>query len=202
MVNNVVIQRTTIVNVNTIVYQHTKTPRAVLAVGEKQFGSGPIRGTQFSPADPREIEHIRDAHPVRPGPASLVPARGSTIRPPAAVASRQVLATRAPRQAPLPWPQAPGVKPQVATPAPRIVAAPKRPDASVALPRPSFGEKGTERPRPPPAPRFEETPRVPPAASQRTPPRTLPGRPANELSPRQAQRTGKPTPQGQPGGGR
>jgi hypothetical protein len=224
MVNNVVIQRTTIVNVNTIVYQHTKTPRAVLAVGEKQFGSGPIRGTQFSPADPREIAHIRDAHPVRPGPASLVPARGSAIRPPAAVASRQVLATRAPRQAPLPWPQAPAVKPQVATPAPRIVPAPTRPEAGAALPRPSFGEKGTERPRPPPAPRFKETPRVPPAASERTPPRsappaparpaetrpaprapaarTLPGRPANELSPRQAQRTSQPAPKGQPGGQR
>ena len=224
MVNNVVVERATIVNVNTIVYAHTATPRAVVAVGEKQFGSGRIRGTQFSPADPREIEHIGGAHPARAGPASLVPARGATIRPPAAASSRQVLATRPTRQAPLPWPQAPAVKPRVATPAPRIVPAPKRPEAGAALPRPSFGEKGTERPRPPPAPRFKETPRVPPAASQSTPPRSappaparpaesgpaprapaaraLPGRPANELSPRHAQPTSRPTPQGQPGGRR
>lgn len=221
VVNNVVIQRTTIVNVNSIVYHHTKTPRALVAVSQRQFGSGPIRPTQFSPANAREIEHIGDAHPVRPGPASLVPVRGDTVRPPAAVSSRQVLATRPPRQAPLPWQPAPAVKPLVATPAPRILPAPKRPEASVALPRPSFGEKGTERPRPPQAPRFTETPRVPPAAAAKTPPRSapsvparpaesrpaprapaaraLPGRPANEISPRQAQRSGTPTPKRQPG---
>jgi len=208
VVNNIVIDRTTVINVNTIVYQHTKTPRALVAVGEKQFGSGPIRGTRFSPAGPHELQRIGDAHPVRPGAPSLVPGRGDTIRPPAAVASRPVVATRAPRVAPLPWQRESQPKPATTAPAPRVVAPPKRPDAGVASPRPSFGEKGAERPRPPQPPRLEDLRRAPPAAVQRAPapsqgpraapppttaprqrgaaqePRALPGRPANDLFPR------------------
>jgi len=174
VVNNTVIARTTIVNVNTIVYEHTKTPRALVAVAEKQFGSGPIRGIPFSPAHPREIQHIRDAHPVRPGPGSLVPVKGDTIRPPAAVASRSVVATRPPRETSLPWPPAPGVKPRTAAPAPRVIAPPKRPEADAALTRPSFGEKGTERPRPPGPPRLEDLRRESPTAAERVPQRSAP----------------------------
>ena len=40
----------TIVNVNNIVYEHARTPRAPVAVGEREFGNGPIRGTRFSPS--------------------------------------------------------------------------------------------------------------------------------------------------------
>jgi hypothetical protein len=206
VVNNIVIERTTVVNVNTIVYQHTRTPRALSAVGEKQFGAGPVRAVRLSPARPDELRPMADAHPVRPGPLSLVPARGDTIRPPAAVASRSVVATRPPREAPLPWKREATAKPVPPAPAPRVVARPRLPDASGTSPRPSFGEKGTERarpPQPPQPPRFDEKRRAPPAAAaprkdapDRAPPaaaprkdaaerapRALPGKPANELFP-------------------
>jgi hypothetical protein len=182
VVNHVVVERTTVVNVNTIVYQHTRTARAVVAVGDRQFGAGPVRGVRLARVAPRELAHIDNAHPARPVAASRVPERRTTIRPPANVASRPVVATRASRDAPS---QA------------KVVAAPKRPDASVPAPRPSFGEKGVERARP----RLEDLRRAPratqPAAgAQRVPPkaqepRALPGRPANESFPRQAQDRGK-----------
>lgn len=185
VVNNTVIDRTTHVNVNNIVYEHHKTPRAHVATGEHQFGRGPLRGTQFTPASRDEIEHIRDVHPVRPGPLSVVPARGDAVRPPAALASRPVFATREPRYAPVPWQSAPEAKPaaKLAAPAPRIIAPPPRPQSDVALPRPSFGEKGRERQRPPSSPRFDEPRRAPPAAVQPAPQRPLPPAPTAPAAP-------------------
>jgi hypothetical protein len=205
VVNNVVIQRTTVVDVRTIVYRHSKTPRAVVAVRENEFGGRPVRPTRFSALEPRELEHIRDAHPVRPGPASLTPVKGPAARPPASVTSRPVVTTRPPREAPQPWQRdVPAVKkPPAAAPAPRVVAPPKRPEAGAPLPRPSFGEKGRERPRPPQAPRLEDVRRAPPPVAQKAPvhtPRTLPGRPANEQFPRSAAPPTKAPQKAPPGG--
>jgi hypothetical protein len=39
-----VIERHTVVNANTIIYHNTRVPNALIAVGEKQFGAGRIRG--------------------------------------------------------------------------------------------------------------------------------------------------------------
>lgn len=170
VVNNGVIQRTAVVNVNTIVYQHTKTPRAVVAVGDKQFGSGPVRGVRLAPARELELAHIGDTHPARPTAASRVPERRESIRPPASVASRPVVEMRAPA---------------------------RRPDASVPLPRPSFGEKGVERARPQQPPRFEDLRRAPAASAQPKrieqagAQRALPGKPANDALPRQPQARSK-----------
>ncbi len=169
VVNHIKIDRTAVVNVNTIIYEHTKTPRAHIAASEQQFGRGPIRVTQFSPVEHGDIEPIHDAHPVRPGPGSLAPAHGNTVRPPAAVSSRPVVATRPPREAPLPWPQAPASQRRGGAPEPHIVAPPQRPQSDVALPRPAFGEKGMERPRPSPSPRFDAPRVMPPAVRQPVP---------------------------------
>lgn len=174
VVNHIVIDRSTTVNVNTIVYEHTRTPRAHIAASLQQFGHGPLRGTQFSPAHPREIEHIRDTHPVRPGPASAAPGRGDAVRPPAALSDRPVFTTRQPRQTALPWHPPAARQP---TAEPRVIAPPKRterPDADVALPRPSFGEQGRERQPPSVSPRFAEPGRVPPTAVQQVQPRGAP----------------------------
>ena len=174
---------------NVMVHQHTQRPHAVIAVSEKHFGSSAVRGTRFSPASPQELQPIRDAHPVRPVPQSLAPGRGPTVRPPARLASRPVVATRPPREAPLPFKREPGPKPPASAPAPRVVAPPKRPDASVPSPRPSFGEKGAERARPAQPPRLEDLRRAPRTAqpatgahrvpARKAEPRTLPGKPAN-----------------------
>ncbi|OGA72817.1 MAG: hypothetical protein A3G81_11990 [Betaproteobacteria bacterium RIFCSPLOWO2_12_FULL_65_14] len=73
----------------------------------------------------------------------------------------------------------------------------RRPDASVPLPRPSFGEKGVERARPQQPPRFEDLRRAPAASAQPKrieragAQRALPGKPANDALPRQPQARGK-----------
>jgi hypothetical protein len=103
-----------------------------------------------------------------------------------------VIATRPPREAPLPFKREPPPKPAIAAPAARMVAPPKPADAGVASPRPSFGAKGAERPRPSQPPRYEELRRSLPAPAQKAPavtaqrkgedarePHALPGRPAN-----------------------
>jgi hypothetical protein len=164
VVNNVVVSHTTVVNVNTIVYQNTRVPHSVRAVGDAHFGKGPIRGASFTTIQPHELARVGGALPVRPGPASVAPASGSAARPPEAMLSRRVVSTRAPREQRLPW-QTQARAREPAAPAPQLVTRPKPPAASVPLSRPTFGTNGPERARPPAAPRFEETrPATPPAA--------------------------------------
>jgi hypothetical protein len=182
VVNNVVIERTTVVNVNTIVYQNSRVRDAVVAVDERRFGEGRIRGVRFTPREPRELEPIREAHPVNPRPASRAAASGPAIRPPPAVTSRPVVTTRPPREAARARePEAPGVKPRIVAPAPqpRVVTPPKEPDATAAPPRPSFGERGPERQRPPQPPRATPTPErpVPAPAPRAAEPRREPAAP-------------------------
>jgi hypothetical protein len=178
--------------VTVVVHEHIRTPRAVVAVGERQFGAGPVRVVRLEQTRTRELARVAGLPPVRPGAASLVPdQRRATVRPPANVTSRPVIATRAPREAPA---------------MARVVVSPKRPEASAPPPRPSFGERGVERPRPPAPPRLEDLRRAPRAAQpvpgvaqrplpQAQQPRALPGRPANESFPRrgppQAQSKGR-----------
>jgi hypothetical protein len=198
VVNNVVIERHTVVDVKTIVYHNTRVPNALVAVGDKHFGAGRIRGTQFTPREPRELEPIHETHPIRPGPASLAAVTGKAIRPPKEVASRPVVTTRPPREVALPRErETPTAKPPLAAPAPRVVTPPKRPDATVALPRPAFGEKGPERPRPAPAPRYEDMrgkPGAPPV--QRPPQAAVP--PAQRPPPAAAPPVQKPPPAAAP----
>lgn len=197
VVNNVVIERHTVVNVNTIVYRNTQVPRAVLAVDEKHFGAGPVRAARFTPRAPQELQPVHEIR-VRPGSSSFGGPADRAIGPPAAVASRSVLATRAARDVP------------ARAPAPRLVAPPKQPDTAAALPRPSFGQKGPERARPAQPPRYEELRRAPeraPSAAQRGAPergapsaaerRALPGHPAN-VSPRRPDNPGAQGKKGAP----
>ncbi len=172
-------------------YQHierTRT-RALVVATAQAFGSGPVRAKRFSPAGPHELERIGEPPTVRPRASSLGAAIGQAMRPPPQVASRTVVGTRAPREAPLPFKREAAPKPAVAAPAaPRVVAPAKRPEPGVAAPRPAFGDKGAERLRPPQAPRLADMRRAPPppaSAPQRpreafkAQARALPGKPAN-----------------------
>jgi hypothetical protein len=178
VVNNVVIERTTVVNVQTIVYQHTKTPRALVAVPDRQFGGGPVKATRLPALPARELQPIAGAHPVAPVPRSLVPREGIAPRAPAQP-SAPVLATRPPREAPLSL-----KSPRVVAPPPRVIAPPPRPaQPDIPAPRPSFATKGAERQPPPEPPRYSGVPKAPAQATQRpgaqAERRALPGSPAN-----------------------
>jgi hypothetical protein len=157
VVNNVVVNRTTIVNVNKInVFQNAHMPHAFVAVDRNRFGHGVHARLQG--IDPQHFAPFHGALPVKPSGASLVPAVGHARRPPQTLLKTSVVATRAPHDS-LASLRAQGLQPQhaVTAPAPRLVPALQRPHT--ALPsRPPFGQTSSvERQRPPMPSRFEGT---------------------------------------------
>jgi hypothetical protein len=100
VVNNVVIKRTTTVNVTNItVYRNVRVTNAVVGVPADRFGHPGVRPTRLADASvARQLAPVRGAPDVRPVAASLAAGSGpAAARPPDAVRSRAVVATRAPR---------------------------------------------------------------------------------------------------------
>jgi len=163
VVNNVVINRTTVVNVNTInVYRNVGVRNAVIAVRPDRFGRGSVGEARIRDVDTRHLAPVRGAVDVAPDRASFAAANGRGVRPPESVVTRPVVATRAPATRALPH------ETEGRVPAPRIVPAPKPGEAGVAN-RPPFGQSHLERQRPPQAPRFEGD-RRPAVTPQAAPP--------------------------------
>ena len=206
IVNNVVVDKTTIINASDIRYHNIDVSQAVIGVPQDRFGRGEARHIHLPEADVRQLEPVRGPLPVKPVPASLAPRSGGRgFRPPPAVLGRSVVATRAPHD-PAPALRAEGlnVAPKLTAPAPRLVTAPRGPHAALVSPRPPFGQQSTAERRPPaeaprfggsrqPAPAERRAPRVAPPhlaaprapeaaqAPRSQPRRELPGEPANRL---------------------
>ena len=83
VVNNVVINRNTTVNVNTInVYRNVNVTNAVVGVPADRFGQGVVRPVRLADAaEARQLTPVRGALDVRPVAASVT---GSAARPPRA----------------------------------------------------------------------------------------------------------------------
>jgi hypothetical protein len=155
VVNNVVIKQTTVVNVTNITYRNTRVNNAVVATTRERFGRGHVHDAPVRVTQTRELEHVRGALPVKPGPASLVAGAHKGIRPPESVRSRPVVSTRPPSESRLPWRTEEPRTERKSTPEQRYVEMPKRP--SNGLPRPEFGaQTGAERAAPPLQPGFKE----------------------------------------------
>jgi hypothetical protein len=166
VVNNVVVNHTTVVNVTNInVYRNVNVRNAVVAVRPDRFGRGPVGEARIRQVDTRRLEPVRGAVEVAPDRSSFAAASGRGVRPPENVLARPTVATRAPVTRALPR-EAEG-----RGPAPRIVPAPRPAEVGAASGRPPFGQSRLERGRPPQAPRFqnerdrrpESTPAAPPA---------------------------------------
>jgi uncharacterized protein DUF6600 len=153
VVNNVVINRTTTVNVTNITtYHNVNVTNAVVGVSAERFGQGAVRPTRVAEAEVRQLAPVHGAPEVRPVAASLAPARGATVaaRPPDAIRSRPVVATRAP-QDPAPTlraqglPTTPAAAPkaqQRIVPAPARMATPPAPATASAPPPRGAGAAG------------------------------------------------------------
>jgi hypothetical protein len=164
MVNNVVVNRTTVVNVTNInVYRNVNVRNAVVAVRPDRFGRGPVGEARIRQVDTRRLEPVRGAVDLRPDRSSFAAASGRGTRPPENVLERRVVATRAPVTRALPR------APEGRGPAPQIVPAPRPNQAGEAGSRPPLGQSRLERARPPRAPRFEsdQRPNAPPPAARR-----------------------------------
>ncbi|HLK10580.1 MAG TPA: DUF6600 domain-containing protein [Candidatus Binatia bacterium] len=168
VVNNVVIERNTVINANNItIYRNAGVRHAIVAVPRGQFGRGTARHVQLTRAQAQQVRPLGGRIDARPVPASLVPGRGRARRPPDAVRARPVVATRAPKVA-APVTQPGGKALGGAAPAPHLVSAPARLRAGENARRPPLGpDHGAPvRPRPPPPPRFEPAGRARPRGGQ------------------------------------
>ena len=193
IVNNVVVNRTTVVNVRNItVYRNVSVQNAVVAVRPDRFGRGPVGEARIRQVDTHRLEPVHGRVDLQPDRASFAAASGRGIRPPESVLARPTIATRAPATRALP---------QAAEgrgPAPRIVPAPRAGEAV----RPPFGESRLERARPPRAPRFDPgrrpdgTPPAPPTARRSDGPKAEPRAPEPTRAP-QAPPDAARAPQGQ-----
>ncbi len=164
VVNNVVIQRTTVVHVDQInVYRNAHVRNAVVVVDGSRFGHGRIGPARVTNVDIGKFRPIHEAPRVAPTPASYVPSATRGIRPPDRDMQRPVVATRPPHR----WEgQAAGGERRVGPagvpePAPRIVTAPQRREPGAVLARPPFGQSTIERPAPErPRPPVRQRPEV------------------------------------------
>lgn len=145
LVNNVVINNTTIVNVKNIHrYDNFRNNRAVIGVAGDRFGRGRVDHIRVNPDQIRNLRPVRGELGVRPVRESLVPRAGRGERPPDRIQNRRVVATRPP-QDPSRLPRAAGLIPAGSRQQtePRIVWPDQRGNA------PSFGRQapppGVER---------------------------------------------------------
>jgi hypothetical protein len=98
VVNNVIIDRSTTVNVTNItVYKHVTVTPAVIGVPADNFGRGHLKAVRIAPQEVHQLRPMRGAPEVRPVAASLVPGTGATVKPSPALQARPVVATRAPK---------------------------------------------------------------------------------------------------------
>ena len=97
VVNNVVVNRTTTVNVTNInVYRNVTVNNAVVGVSADRFGQHQDRPRRIDRAEVRELTPVRGALDVKPVAASVTVAAGAAAKPPAAMQTRGVVATRPP----------------------------------------------------------------------------------------------------------
>ena len=173
VVNNVVINNTTVVNVQNInVYHNTTVRNAVVVVDENRFGRGPITAARVTQVDVKSLQPTHAGPRVTATAASFVPTATRGVRPPEASLKRAVVATRPPQAGVLE--SAPGAErkagpPGTPTPAPRIVSAPTRHEPDALPARPPLGESTVERRLPDRA--QPTSPPKPPESRQAAPPR-------------------------------
>jgi hypothetical protein len=184
VVNNVVINKTTVVNVEQIHgYRNTTMRHALVGVPENRFGHGPLRSAEMTRLDPKTFRPTHGAPRIAAGPASFAPRTGRGIRPPEKILERPVVATRPSHRGPE---AAPGRERHVGPmgrpmPEPHIVSMPKQREPASAPKRAPFGQSKTERPAPgrakaPSPPKFAG-PQRPEGAAKAPPPVTRKAKP-------------------------
>ncbi len=179
MVNNVVVNRTTVINVGDIHYRNASLPRAILTVPADKFGRARFRATPVTDFHHEDFTPIHGDLPIKPSRLSLTGGASAGLHPPRDIVTRPVVASQPSRERPLPW-QNSGPRPQPAqvVPAPHLVKPPARSNQEAStLPRPPFGpQAGPERKPLPLPPRFGEVRGAPPPAPPASTPGPFPGR--------------------------
>jgi len=179
VVNRVVVKHNKVFGVHDIhSYENSGVKHAFVAMGRDQFGRRSVKKGRIESARIANFKPLAGDLELRPASESLAPSTGEGRRPPRERRDRTVVATRAPRVAPIPELQAPSkaeesanrarpqsekraerssaaVEPNVAERNVRVIRPAKRQAPSQTLERPPFGEHADhERAAAPPAPRY------------------------------------------------
>jgi hypothetical protein len=212
VVNNVVINRTTVVNVQEInVYRNVSARNSVVVIKEDYFGRGPITTARVTHVDAGKLKPIHTEPRVTATPASFAPREKRGISPPREVLDRSVVVTRLPqsRADSASGKEREAASIRVPTPAPRIVSAPQQREIAPVQQRPPYGqskvERGTtDRARPPAPPKTESpqirkqvsegAPQATPQAKQQRGPQVAPPSPAKPQQPPVRQTEAKASP--------
>jgi hypothetical protein len=165
VVNNVVVNKTTVVNVTNInVYRNTTVNNAVVAVRRDGFGRGAVNEARVENVDVRRMRPVHGRLDVKPTPASFVASGAAApVRPSETMLTRQVVATRQPKHVRETQPPAMreghgAATTPVSVPAPKIVPAPKAAQTAPVPARPPHGASDVERARRSEPQRLEATP--------------------------------------------
>jgi FecR protein len=184
-------------NVTRINYANQHVANAVTAVPHDAFVNARPVAASMVKVDQKQIESAPVVHnvPVQPSHASVLGAgRPATVKPPAAVVNRQVVATRQPTPPRAPLEQRQAAAPNVRTETPgqprtaaRTANEPPRPGQPAARP-PQPAASQPAHPQAPPAPENNR-----PAANVPRPGATQPQEPARPQEPSSAQEASRPT---------
>jgi hypothetical protein len=97
IVNNVVVQNTTVVNVTNITkFQNVTVRNAVVGVDREHFGRGRVQHVRLDAEKAQGLRPVHGQLGVKPVAASLVAREGRGRRPPERLQARAVVATRPP----------------------------------------------------------------------------------------------------------
>ncbi len=132
------------VNINTIVYQHTGVRNAVVAIDREQFGRERHQYTRVAVREAQGARPLGGELPVKPVALSMAPGAGSAVKPPPSVQSRGIVATHAPHDFAHELGAVDVHAPAARSPQPRLVSPPP-PRARGTLERQETGEKGAEQ---------------------------------------------------------
>lgn len=195
VVNNVVVQNNTVVNVANITYRNRDLRNAVIATPEKRFGYGRIADARrIEPAYTRELKPIIGQSPLRPNAVSFAPTTARAAAPAANIMNRPAFVLRRPPQRVQPaWQAERSDRPQAqrAIPENRIITV--RPPTGQAVPPARFGQSAGPERNPP------RRPLDPPRADTWSPRTAPPMREESNVP--MAQERAKPLPQQGPPAG-
>src|SRR5262249_23150444 len=154
---------------NITVYKNVTVNRAVVGVPADRFGHHDVRPAHLAQAELTQLKPVHGALEVKPVAASVMPAGGHGLKPPAALQERTLVAPRAPNDV-APALRAQGLTPTERRAAPRLVPAPNRaiPAPGTAGPGPQGREPrrgAAEGPTPPPHGVWKDTTPSQPGAS-------------------------------------
>lgn len=163
IVNNTVINQTTIINVGDIRFSNASLPRAILTVPADKFGRERVRANPETRYRYTDFAPVRGELPVKPSGASLFGGAPRGVQPPREVVTRSVVSTRTPRERVPAWQEeASRIRTREGIESRVVVPPVHRAEEVRSLPRPPLGaEAGPERAPLPLPPRFGEIKKLP-----------------------------------------